>query len=182
MGRRWEVSNVWVSAGGTESNLHFDGGDNWLCQLAGEKEAVLYAAQDTDALYPIGFMKPGDGDFRYVLRPDGAMEDVPLPAEKRDEKIYAAVNERVPDAARFPAYAGARSRRRVCRIAPGQCLGLPHHHWHNIRTEPGELNLSLNFGFGPLRPSPSGSAAGAGWSPEAVAEMTARMSEIASRF
>jgi hypothetical protein len=174
MGRAYEVSNVWASAGGTESNLHFDGGDNWLCQISGEKSAVLYAAQDTAALYPIGFMRPDDGNHRHVLRSDGTLEDVPLPAEKRDDKIYAAVDEDAADAARFPAYAAARARRRVCRIKPGQCLGLPHHVWHNIKSEPGEVNLSLNFGFGP-------SDSRASWGKEERAAMAARMAELKSR-
>eukprot|EP00927_Polykrikos_kofoidii_P045030 TRINITY_DN38897_c0_g1_i1.p1 TRINITY_DN38897_c0_g1~~TRINITY_DN38897_c0_g1_i1.p1 ORF type:complete len:429 (-),score=49.11 TRINITY_DN38897_c0_g1_i1:235-1521(-) len=178
MGRKWEVSNVWVSPGDTESNLHFDGGDNWLCQLAGEKEAVLYSARATEPLYPIGFMKKGDRDFRHVLRADGEMHDVPLPPGF-DDKIYSAVavdDELAPDLARFPAYKRAKTHRKVCRIAPGQCLGIPHHHWHNIKARRGELNLSLNFGF-----DDSAGASGGSWGPEQLAEMSARMAEMDTR-
>jgi hypothetical protein len=57
MGRKWEVMNAWVSAGNTMSNLHFDGGDNWLCQLSGAKTATMFPHADTDNLYPIMFNK-----------------------------------------------------------------------------------------------------------------------------
>jgi hypothetical protein len=41
------------------SNLHYDGGDNWLCQLSGTKEATLFSPSVSENLYPINFNKPG---------------------------------------------------------------------------------------------------------------------------
>ena len=206
MGRDFEVVNAWVSAGGTTSNLHFDGGDNWLCQLAGSKTATMFHPAESDKLYPIKFDHELDHDFEYVLRPSGEVEPVAVPLERRDDKHYAAVDLRSPNLARFPEF--ARTRPRVCTIRPGQCLGLPHHVWHNIvADEEGEINVrptslmqlnraihpdavatterhlfhirwqvSLNFGFGPSQPTEEG-----GMPPEFRAEMKMRTTEMKAR-
>jgi hypothetical protein len=173
MGRDWEIMNVWVSAGNTMSNLHFDGGDNWLCQLSGTKTATMFAHEDSDHLYPILFNKPGDVDHQHVVGPNGELGTVPIPQDRRDDKVYAAVKEHAPNLTRFPNF--PRASRKVCRIKPGQCLGIPHHWWHNIRSGAGEINFSLNFGFGPAGTSDSG------WSTEMVKEMSVRMSEMKAR-
>merc|ERR1719272_1901404 len=109
------------------------------------------------------------------------MHDVPLPPGF-DDKLYSAVavdDELAPDLGRFPHYEKTRAGRKVCRIAPGQCLGIPHHHWHNIKAKRDELNLSLNFGFGAAADAGAPGAAFGG--PEAVAEMSARMAEMDTR-
>jgi len=129
----------------------------------------MFAHEDSDFLYPISFNKPGDSDYQHVLRANGELDDVPLPDFKGDDKIYSAVRDHAPDLRRFPLFPKARPR--VCRIRPGQCLGIPHHMWHNIRSKEGELNLSLNFGYG----DPGGRSS------EMVQELAARMSEMKTR-
>jgi hypothetical protein len=43
--------NLWVSLGGTRSNLHYDEQHNWLCVITGHKRVTLYSPADTPYLY-----------------------------------------------------------------------------------------------------------------------------------
>mmetsp|Transcript_86648 Transcript_86648/g.193866 ORF Transcript_86648/g.193866 Transcript_86648/m.193866 type:complete len:328 (+) Transcript_86648:3-986(+) len=144
-----EAINIWLSAGGTRSNLHYDSNDNWLCQLLGRKSVNLYAKEDSRRLYPVIFDREGDDVFyQRQLRPNGELEEILVPKERRDGKVYAGLIEHAPDHQRFPLFKEARPK--ACRVGPGECLWIPHHWWHNIRSEEGEINLSLNYWFGTL--------------------------------
>ena len=47
-----EMCKIWANFGGsTTTLLHFDGHDNWLCQIKGKKRVLLFPNEDRDLLY-----------------------------------------------------------------------------------------------------------------------------------
>eukprot|EP00928_Gymnodinium_smaydae_P014883 TRINITY_DN15462_c0_g3_i2.p1 TRINITY_DN15462_c0_g3~~TRINITY_DN15462_c0_g3_i2.p1 ORF type:complete len:358 (-),score=64.22 TRINITY_DN15462_c0_g3_i2:11-1084(-) len=140
-------SNMWLSAGDTVSNLHYDPSENWMCQLAGKKAVTLYAPKDSSKMYPVIFNEDGmDIDYQFFLRKDGRMKTFLMPKQYRDSKVYAAAKEGGNNSKRFPEFEKAEPMQ--CSIAPGECLWIPQIWWHNIKSEPSEVNLGINYWFG----------------------------------
>lgn len=141
------LPDVWLSAGGTTSNLHYDPSENWHCVLAGTKHVTLYPPSDSAKLYPVVFNKAGqDVDYQYFVRPNGSLTEWLLPPQYRDHKVYAAVSEELPDLTRFPRFGDAR--RTDVTLGAGDCLWIPQLWWHNIRSPKGAVNLAFNLWFG----------------------------------
>ena len=139
--------DVWLSAGGTTSNLHYDPSENWHCVLSGTKHVTLYPPSDAARLYPVVFNKEGhDVDYQYFVRPNGSLSEWLLPPQYRDRKVYAAVSEEAPDLARFPRFGDAT--RTDVTLGAGDCLWIPQLWWHNIRSPAGAVNLAFNLWFG----------------------------------
>jgi hypothetical protein len=44
-------SSCWLNFGNTKTLMHYDGMDNWLCQVQGRKRILLFPPEDRDLLY-----------------------------------------------------------------------------------------------------------------------------------
>ena len=44
-------SSCWLNFGNTKTLMHYDGMDNWLCQVQGRKRVLLFPPEDRDLLY-----------------------------------------------------------------------------------------------------------------------------------
>jgi len=139
--------NLWLSAGATISNLHFDPSDNWMCQLSGKKTFIMFHPNDTEKLYPVQYgIEGGGGDYNSVLdESTGTLVKQVIDDAEGDGKAYSAVNLQEPDLTRFPLFADATPV--TCSIGPGQCIWIPQLWWHNVAAQESEINLSLNLWY-----------------------------------
>ena len=44
-------SSCWINFGHARTLMHYDGMDNWLCQIQGRKRVLLFPPEDRDYLY-----------------------------------------------------------------------------------------------------------------------------------
>ena len=119
------LSNLWLGKGSTTSPLHYDEYENLLCQVAGEKEIILFPPHD----YP---------ELEYVARPKGVLSyewpnsfaRAPIGAAARAHKVLfaASINMTHPDARRRAAL--ERCEPSTCTLKPGETLLLPAY-WHH---------------------------------------------------
>ncbi len=103
-------------AGGGFPFLHYDSNSThaFLAQIHGEKEAVLYAPEDTDFVYP----KETPRHHSWITRVDP------------------------PDFTRFPLFARAVAHRGC--LTPGSLLFLPNRWWHTARMLTPSITISHN--------------------------------------
>lgn len=101
-GARRLRKNLWFSASGTVSRLHFDLPHNLIAQLTGEKRFVLYPFTEYLNLYP--------------FRPWSAVPHL------------SRVDLGAPDFRRFPRLPLARGFH--CDLEPGDLLFMPGRMWH----------------------------------------------------
>jgi len=51
MNSKLASSNLWINWGNCYTLIHYDGQDNWLCQLEGKRRVILFPPSDRDNLY-----------------------------------------------------------------------------------------------------------------------------------
>ncbi len=107
--------NLWISAAGTRSRLHFDQPHTLLVQVHGTKRVLLFAPSERRNVYP----------------------NPPWSANAQFSRADVAR----PDLAAFPRLARARALR--CTLAPGQALFIPGSWWHYLDSE--EPTISVGF-------------------------------------
>jgi hypothetical protein len=112
-------TRCWMSTRGSVTPLHYDLENGLLAQVIGEKHVVLFPPDEHDRLYFRGSVFPGANNFDRQSR----------------------VDVHHPDAARFPAFAGATAHEHVLR--PGEMLFLPSNWAHEVET----LSTSVSVGF-----------------------------------
>jgi hypothetical protein len=107
--------NLWISAAGTRSQLHFDQPHTLLVQVYGTKRVLLLEPSERRNVYPHAPWSP----IAQFSRVDVAR----------------------PDLARFPLLSRARGLR--CDLAPGQALFIPGGFWHYLDSN--EATISLGY-------------------------------------
>ena len=48
-----KTANFWINFGNVQTVNHYDGLDNWLCQIQGKKRLILFPPEEREKLYPI---------------------------------------------------------------------------------------------------------------------------------
>ena len=110
------LASAWFGPGGTVSPLHNDPYHNALCQVLGWKYVRLYDARETPRLY----------------RRPGALCN------------NSFVDLDAPDAEAHPRFAAAPYHQAV--IGPGDCLYIPRHCWHYVRSLSPSFSVSFWWG------------------------------------
>ena len=112
---------MWAGHGGGSTPLHFDSINNFLAQVKGRKQVLLFPPSQTWRVYPFPLGHPKDN--------------------------FAMVNVEDPDVKRFPSLRRARALEAI--LSPGEVLWLPRFYWHYVHQldAPSE-NISLNFWHG----------------------------------
>lgn len=139
------VTNLWIGSKPTISPLHYDDYENFLCQIAGYKELILYPPSDLEHLYYIGRPK---GILKYNY--PGVFTRDPSSVDKNHFVFGSSVNIDHPDLQRFPRFSNAKPIRVL--LKPGQVLYLPSFWHHEVQSIPGNddddgLNIAVNFWF-----------------------------------
>ena len=117
----FKTCQMWAGHGCGATPCHFDAVCNFLSQLCGRKQVLLFPPSQSFHLYPHATTHPMDN----FITPD----------------------LHTPDVSRFPALRHARGIEAV--LEPGDVLWLPRFYWHYVnQLDPGEQNLSLNFWVG----------------------------------
>jgi hypothetical protein len=117
----FDTCQMWVGHGGGSTPLHFDSINNFLAQVKGRKQILLFPPAQTWRVYPFPLGHPKDN--------------------------FAMVNVEDPDVERFPSLKRARALEAI--LSPGEVLWLPRFYWHYVHQldAPSE-NISLNFWHG----------------------------------
>lgn len=107
---------LWISGAACKSTLHFDYSDNFLCQVSGEKQVILFPPAEYANLYPAVDTKAAHCSHFDVFDPD---------LEK------------------FPLYREARKNEVRLQLLPGDVLYIPKRWWHAVETV--KPSISVNF-------------------------------------
>lgn len=97
--------NFWMGSVGCTTQLHFDRSHNFLVQVRGRKEMVLFAPSDTGYLYPN--------------------------VEKKFEHV-SQVQLNDPDLDKYPGFVNAT--RYYCMLEEGDLLYLTPYWWHHVTS------------------------------------------------
>jgi lysine-specific demethylase 8 len=119
-GRRRLRHNLWLSAPGTVSRLHFDLPHNLIAQIHGRKRFYLYPAKERNNLYPF----PPWSSVPHLSR----------------------VDLEAPDLVAFPRL--ARARGYYADTREGDLLFMPSRMWHHVRSL--GASITVNFWWPPL--------------------------------
>ena len=117
----FDTCQLWAGHGGGSTPLHFDSLSNFLAQVKGRKQVLLFSPAQSWNVYPFPVGHPKDN--------------------------FAMVDVEHPDLHRFPGLSRARALEAI--LEPGDVLWLPRFYWHYVHQldAPSE-NLSLNFWVG----------------------------------
>lgn len=116
------ATNLWISAKGCCTPLHFDGSNNLLMQVRGTKHVRLYPPSATRLLYPAVGAK-----LSHCSR----------------------VNVFDVDHVQFPLFRYARAEMLECVLGPGEMLYIPVKWWHSVEST--AMAISVNFWWDALR-------------------------------
>ncbi|XP_071809450.1 uncharacterized protein [Asterias amurensis] len=137
--------NIWLSDGNTLGKLHFDPFDNFLCQIRGRKQLILFEPHDNTKMYEghipeamLGYDRHSGKFRRKKLLESTAM-------------VMAPADILNPDFERFPAF--AKTHPLNCTINEGDVLFMPAFWWHEVQSYPNvteRRNLAVNFWYEPF--------------------------------
>ncbi|OWF48355.1 uncharacterized protein LOC110453150 [Mizuhopecten yessoensis] len=140
-----EHLNIWLSDGNTLGKLHFDPYDNFLCQIHGQKEVILFDPQKNENLYEahipeaiLSYNKT-TGEFRRRTLVDST------------SMVMSPVDILRPDFEKFPRFASAMPLN--CTLMEGDVLFMPSFWWHEVQSSPSRTarhNLAVNFWYDPF--------------------------------
>ena len=114
---------LWLGCSSTRSQLHFDRKDNFICQMCGKKEILLFPPEDTGFLYQ---KEACDEDDLFNNRFSSINPNL-------SPKIF---RERYPNASKASAT-------RII-LNPGDVLFVPKLWWHLVSSTP-DHNRSINI-------------------------------------
>lgn len=97
--------NLWMGGAGCVSPLHYDSNENFLMQVIGRKELIMFA--------------PEDGKYLYPSHQQGGIHLSQVDLDNLN------LNQ-------FPAVALAKPIR--CLLEPGDVLFIPPNWWHHVRS------------------------------------------------
>jgi jumonji domain-containing protein 7 len=137
------VTNLWIGGRPTTSPLHYDDYENLLCQIAGQKELILYPPHDLSKLYYRGRHK-GKLQYRY---PNEFTRD---PSQLSHQPVIFGSSIIVDqlDLLTYPLYKDAKPVRVL--LQPGDVLYIPAYWHHEVQSLPDEqvgLHIAVNFWF-----------------------------------
>ena len=148
-GSRLQSVNLWIGDGGMRSNLHWDGHDNILLQLAGTKTLLLLPPEATPLVSYIPF-----AEHKYLFRGDSFAGYTPTNVTVENHALFDAFNSACTEM-RLPAHVLARAR--VATLRPGEALFLPALWSHAVVSTPAQtdaegaeaagLNMAVNIWF-----------------------------------
>ncbi|KAL4225174.1 hypothetical protein ACF0H5_015866 [Mactra antiquata] len=137
--------NIWLSDGNTLGKLHFDQFDNFLCQLSGRKQVILYDPHDNRKLYEshipeamLGYNKTSQTFTKQQLVDSTSM-------------VMSPVDIQNPNLKRFPLFGETYPMN--CTIDEGEVLYIPAFWWHEVQSYPNikeGRNLAVNFWYEPF--------------------------------
>ncbi|XP_001626527.2 bifunctional peptidase and (3S)-lysyl hydroxylase Jmjd7 [Nematostella vectensis] len=137
--------NIWLSDGNTLGKLHFDPFENFLCQISGKKQVILYEPHDNTRLYEAHIQESmleynhAHKEFRRKKLLDST------------SMVMSPVDILKPDYERFPKFQGVRAMN--CTINEGEVLFMPSFWWHEVQSYPSHINprnLAVNFWYEPF--------------------------------
>jgi len=137
--------NIWLSNGNTLGKLHFDPFDNFLCQISGKKQLLIYEPHDNANLYEAHIQ---EASLSYSpttkrFRRKKLLESTSM--------VMSPVDILKPDYDRFPKFKDARALN--CTINEGDVLFMPSFWWHEVQSYPSEKeqrNVAVNFWYEPF--------------------------------
>ena len=112
------VPYVWLGAGGSTTQLHYDINNNFHALLRGRKSVTLFAPDQSRRLYPTSVFSP--------------------------RRHFSRVRLEEPDYGAHPALRDATGCRAT--LEPGDMLFLPSLWWHEFRTE--RPSIAVNYWWG----------------------------------
>ena len=133
--------NFWLGDGRFRNTLHFDGFDNFLCQLSGSKHVLLYPPDAKPNLY-YGNRRDIQAHYR-PLRGEYGRHDTGIVSENTAE-----INGANPDLTTYPKFVHAREVQSYAALSPSDCLYLPngwHHHVFSEADTDAGYNLAINL-------------------------------------
>lgn len=107
--------NLWMGPAGTTSPLHYDLANNFLCQVFGKKEVVLFEAAQTPVLYPF---EVGASRFPHLSQVD---------IEEPNFELHPRLRQAVPS---------------VATLHPGDVLVIPSCCWHQVRSISASISIN----------------------------------------
>ncbi|KAL5006392.1 hypothetical protein ScPMuIL_015198 [Solemya velum] len=137
--------NFWLSDGNTLGKLHFDPYDNFLCQVSGTKEVIMFEPHNNSRLYeghiPEAMLSYNEktGEFRRKSLVDST------------SMVMSPVDILKPDMKRFPKFLDTHPLN--CTISEGEVLFMPSFWWHEVQSYPSQKearNLAVNFWYEPF--------------------------------
>ncbi|XP_052064918.1 uncharacterized protein LOC127704761 [Mytilus californianus] len=137
--------NIWFSDGNTLGKLHFDPFDNFLCQISGQKQVLLFEPHDNTRLYEahipeamLAYNHSTKQFTRKQLTESTSMVMSPVDIKKVDFK-------------RFPKFASTYPLN--CTLNEGDVLFMPSFWWHEVQSVPNrkeKRNLAVNYWYEPF--------------------------------
>ncbi|KRZ13003.1 JmjC domain-containing protein 7, partial [Trichinella zimbabwensis] len=135
--------NIWMSDGNTLGKLHFDEYDNFLCQIRGKKQLILFDPHQSSRLYEGHIL-----EAMFTYRNGTFYRDRLL---KSTSMTMSPVDITLPDFEKFPFAKNAVPLN--CTISEGDVLFLPSFWWHEVQSYPNEVehqNIAVNFWYEPF--------------------------------
>ncbi|KRZ14177.1 JmjC domain-containing protein 7 [Trichinella pseudospiralis] len=135
--------NIWMSDGSTLGKLHFDEYDNFLCQIRGKKQLILFDPHQSSSLYEGHIL-----EAMFSYRNGTFYRDRLL---KSTSMTMSPVDITLPDFEKFPFAKNAVPLN--CTISEGDVLFLPSFWWHEVQSYPSEVehqNIAVNFWYEPF--------------------------------
>ncbi|KAK6191959.1 hypothetical protein SNE40_003525 [Patella caerulea] len=137
--------NIWLSDGNTLGKTHFDPYDNFLCQISGKKEVILFDPHDNSRLYEAHIPEAilSYNKEEKIFKRKELAESTSL--------VMSPVDILKPDFKRFPKFADAYPLN--CTIDAGDVLFIPAFWWHEVQSYPSKSehrNLAVNFWYEPF--------------------------------
>eukprot|EP01052_Picozoa_sp_SAG31_P027890 SAG31_NODE_2647_length_5300_cov_5.062103_4_plen_424_part_00 len=130
-------TNLWMSAGGTVTSLHYDKSENIMHMVSGEKEFLLFRPNQKEHLH-------------YEDVPEIRFDDTKGGPTGRINKIHGLVDPTNVDWDRYPQYKNAHGLR--CHVRQGDALYVPSHWHHAVYSPPGASseqcrNIGINYWY-----------------------------------
>ncbi|XP_074660772.1 jmjC domain-containing protein E-like [Tubulanus polymorphus] len=145
VGMKLKHTNIWLSNGKTLGKLHFDPFDNFLCQISGRKESILFEPHENRELYEAhiqeAMLKYNATSQTFIRR--GLSDSTSL--------VMSPVDINKPDFKKFPLFMNAVPLN--CTIDEGDVLFMPAFWWHEVQSYPAKTeprNLAVNFWYEPF--------------------------------
>ncbi|ESO97617.1 hypothetical protein LOTGIDRAFT_152707 [Lottia gigantea] len=137
--------NIWLSDGNTLGKTHFDPFDNFLCQISGKKEVILFEPHDNSRLYeahiPEAILSFNKTEMTFSRR---HLSD-------STSLVMSPIDILKPNFQKFPKFAETYPLN--CTINEGDVLFMPAFWWHEVQSYPSPTegrNLAVNFWYEPF--------------------------------
>jgi peptidyl-lysine (3S)-dioxygenase / protease len=133
--------DIWIGDGQTIGKLHFDEYDNFLVQVSGSKEILLFDPHHNENLYE-GHI--AEAHFSFNIDTETFSKDHLL-----ESTSMVMIDLSNPDYNKFPRFRNTQSLK--YRIEPGDILYLPSFWWHEVPSfsfkDSLNRNIAVNFWY-----------------------------------